>query len=84
MYYKQLEDKVVTTENFLELASELWIHKKYDIMIKEATKVIENVADPQPETEIDDLIDAIFVNDNPPKRVRRLCTKYYGEDWDNS
>lgn len=87
LFYQQLEEEEITTEVFLEKASELWIHKKYMIMVKKATEVIEGAAEGidgvECEETADDFINAIFVNENPPKRVRKICKKYYGDEWCN-
>lgn len=86
-YYQQLDDKLITNEQFLELAAELWIQKKYYVMIKEATKAFENITEPSDSLDdetIDDFMDAVFINDEPSKRVRKLCSKYYGDEWDNN
>lgn len=87
LYYQQLEDELISNERFLELASELWIQKKYYLMIQEATKLIENIGEPSDSLDaeiIDDFMDAVFVNHEPSQRVRKLCQKYYGDEWDNS
>lgn len=91
LYYEKLEKNEINVESFLECASELWIHKKFIVVIKRATDLIEGVANVESNAvenedaseNVDDLIDAIFVSDSPPKRVRKICTKYYGEEWMN-
>lgn len=84
--YEKLDNSTITVESFLEQASELWIRKKYMIMIKKATEIVEAVVDDESEESsdpVDDIIDGIFINDNPPKRVRQACKKYFGEEWVN-
>jgi len=65
--------------------------KKNYLMVKEATKSVEsineNASDPvdvQDIEAVDDFLQAVFINELPSKRVRTLCQKYYGDEWDNS
>lgn len=53
-------------------------------MVSEATKTIENTDNSVDVDNIDDFVDVVFINDEPSNRVRKLCQKYYGDEWDNS
>ena len=60
-------------------------------MVQQATKVVETISENPSDTadtpdmeNVDDFMDAVFINDDLPPRIRKLCQKYYGDEWDNS
>lgn len=88
---ENLKNNKINIDEFLTKCAEVMIHPKYYKLVEEATIRFEaeehNVVEPidaDGSDEIDDSIQAIFATEQTTnKRVRKLCTKYFGENWLN-
>lgn len=87
-----LDNGKIEIEEFLTKCAEVMIHPKYYKLVEEATNRFEMekdtasglLDDPDSDDQFDENIQAIFATeDNTNKRVRKLCTKYFGEEWLN-
>lgn len=89
------EKKEITVEQFLKKCAKSMIHEKYYLLVERATEAFEaekenlfvahKVEDSSSdENEFDENIMAIFATEQTTsKRVRKLCTKYFGGEWVN-
>lgn len=89
-----IKNQGITIDEFLNRCAEVMVHPKYYKLVEEATKRFEMQKENESSSNsIDDLlngddieehIEAIFATeDTTNKRVRKLCTKYFGDEWLN-
>lgn len=80
-----LDNKIITIEEFLEKCAEAMIHEKYYKLVEAATERFEKPqSSDEDNSEIDEHIMAIFAtSESTHGRVRKLCSKYFGDDWLN-
>lgn len=89
-----LEKKEIDIQQFLQKCAEVMIHPKYYKLVEEATKKFEacvnkencgnEIIDDEMDDDFNEHIEAIFAtSENENKRVRKLCSKYFGDDWLN-
>jgi len=77
--FRYLNNFLVTLT--LKLKAELWIQKKYYVMVQEATKVFEKIQENVAEDLSEDIDDFVDFKEVHSKIVIKLCKKYYGEEW---
>lgn len=80
-----LDNKKIGVEEFLKNCSEAMIHEKYFKLVEAATERLEKSETVDIEIdEFDENIMAIFAtSETSSGRIRKLCSKYFGEDWLN-
>lgn len=79
---QDLKEKTISVQDFLKQCAEAMIHEKYFKLVEAATERLEKSQDVD-DDEADENILAIFATENSSGRVRKLCTKFFGEDWLN-
>lgn len=81
----KFDKKEIGVGEFLKKCSEAMIHEKYFKLIEAATKRFEKLEpNDDQDSDIDEHIMAIFAtSESTHGRVRKLCSKYFGEEWLN-
>lgn len=89
---ENLKNGKIDINEFLTSCAKVMIHPKYYKLVEEATKrfemeggnAVDSLEDIDTSEEFDENIEAIFATEETTnKRVRKLCTKYFGEEWLN-
>lgn len=82
-----LTNKTITSQQFLEVCAKAMINEQYYKLIKEASAKFEAIGNPDDFEETNEgqmeYIEAIFSQAVTNKRVKKICTKYFGEEWVN-
>lgn len=80
---RNLNQNKITVEDFLKRCSAAMIHDKYYKLIEAATERFENRTNVDNNEEIDEITAIFTTSESSNGRVRKLCSKYFGDDWLN-
>lgn len=81
----QLKNGKLSNEKFLQKVSDLFIHKNWYQLVKDAVARIEHEnSNSNNSQQLDDIADAIFVTSQTSSRIKNISKKYFGDDWVNN
>lgn len=83
---RQLSANALTDEEFLQKISDLYIHKNWFHLVKDAVAAIDGSGSNESEDppELDEFAEAIFIRPCTAPRIRNLSKRYFGNEWLNN